>query len=608
MNRPAHSDSLDLQNIQAHFRSEKWTAEAVAEEVLRRIDACEDKAIWISRTPASEFMRAAANAARQYARGDRRALLGAPFAVKDNIDVAGQMTTAACPGFAYRASRTSPAVTQLLDAGAILIGKTNLDQFATGLVGTRSPYGTPKNLFDPRYIPGGSSSGSAVAVSAGLASFALGTDTAGSGRVPAAFSNIIGLKPTPGRISTSGVVPACRSLDCVSIFALNCFDAAMVMAVATGYDVTDDYSRQAHEFPERPARFPSAFRFGIPAPSQLRFFGNSEAEGAFRNNIRRLSDLGGTPVEIDYEPFASAGALLYQGPWLAERMMTVRPMLETNPEAVLPVTRQIVARAPKFNATDAFSGMHRLKSLTRRAQEQWEKMELLVVPTAPTIYTLKEIEADPRELNANLGYYTNFVNLMDLAAVAIPTGFDGKRLPSSVSLIARAGSEAALLALGDLLHRKALVPMGATGAALPANREIVLESEQSVQLAVVGAHLSGQPLNHQLVNLKAQLVQTCQTAKSYALYALANTQPPKPGLVRCDPKHGAAIEVEVWELTMRAFGAFVALVPPPMAIGTLELEDGIRVKGFLCEPIAIQGAQDITAFGSWRAYLKNVSK
>jgi allophanate hydrolase len=587
----------------------------VVEEVRRRIHASGEDAVWISLVPESQLMDAADRATAHMAEGNRLTsassveppLLGIPFAVKDNFDVADQLTTAACPAFAYRAERTSTAVAKLQEAGAILIGKTNMDQFATGLVGTRSPYGTPRNPFDARYIPGGSSSGSAVAVSAGLVSFALGTDTAGSGRVPAAFNNIVGLKPTRGRISMAGVVPACRSLDCASIFALNCFDAARVLNVASGHDAADNYSLRQEQIPRRLPSFGDAFCFGIPCAAHLRSKASEETQAVFSSAVRRLRDLGGTDVEIDYEPFAKAGELLYNGPWIAERLESTRKMLATRPEALLGVIREILAGAGRLDAFSAFEGMHELKRLCRAADEQWGLMDVLLVPTSPTIYTREQVEAEPGRLNATLGYFTTFVNLMNLSAVAVPAGFGSNRLPVGVSLIAPPGNDATLLHLGDRLHRAAGVPMGATDAPIPPTVEIPAAPSDAVRLAVVGAHLSGQPLNHQLVNLKARLVRTCRTTPFYALYALAGTNPPKPGLIRCDSGRGDAIEVEVWEMTAEAFGRFVAAIPPPLGIGTLHLEDGGQVKGFLCESFAIAGATDITRFGGWRAFLKNSS-
>ena len=597
------SDSLDHQNLRAHYSMGAWTPLDVAAEALRRIKAY-DPSVWISLLPEDQVMQAAARVTARLTQGERGPLMGTLFAVKDNIDVADQLTTAACPQFAYRATSTNTVVETILNAGAILVGKTNMDQFATGLVGTRSPYGTPKNPFDERYIPGGSSSGSAVAVAAGLVSFALGTDTAGSGRIPAAFNNVVGLKPTRGRLSMSRVVPACQSLDCLSIFALMCADAADVFKIANRFDPTDPYSRRLHEIPQRLSQFPTSFRFGIP-PKVQRLHHSGETDKYLDLAIGNLEAMGGTLTEIDFEPFAAAGAMLYQGPWLAERLSSIGQFVAQRPEALLPVIRQVFSGASRIDSSSVFAGMTELKRLCRAAEEQWARMDVLLVPTAPTTFTRAQVEAEPIELNHRLGYYTNFVNLMDLCAIAIPTGFGDQHLPIGMTLIAPAGNDAALISLGDRLHRHSARTMGATGTALAPTSEITCTICDVVKLAVVGAHLSGQPLNYQLLNLGARLVRTCRTSPRYSLYALAGTVPPKPGLIRAGTDRGTAIEVEVWELPTAAFGQFVAAIPPPWGIGTLEMEDDELVKGFLCESYAIEGAKDITPFGGWRAFLKN---
>jgi allophanate hydrolase len=600
---PGPHDSLDLATLAERYGQRRWTIVGVMREVLRRIAAYPDKAVWIDRAHKKQIDAQMARVQTARAAGKDLPLYGVPFAVKDNIDVADEPTTAACPAFRYMPEKSATVVQKLCDAGAILVGKTNMDQFAVGLAGVRSPYGACDNPFDARYISGGSSSGSAVAVSAGLCSFALGTDTAGSGRVPAAFNNIVGLKPTRGLISCAGVVPACRSLDCVSIFALTCDDAAWVASIAAGHDPHDPYSRKPREMPH--ANLPwRDFRYGVPQKRQMKFFGNSGYEKLFDAAEDRLSACGGKRCIIDFEPFAEAAKLLYQGPWIAERAAAMRGFLETNPDALLPVLRTILAEATKYTAADAFSGEHRLAELRQAAAAEWEKMDLLLLPTTPTIYTQKQVAADPIQLNTNLGYYTNFVNLMDLCAVAVPAGFTSSHLPMGVTLIAPAGQEKPLLRVADALHRSANSGTGAARAALPPAKEYDPEAE-NVLLAVVGAHLSGQPLNVQLTSRNARLVRACRTSPEYRLFTLANTAPPKPGLVRVPSGKGSPIAVEVWELSDEAFGSFVTDVPPPMAIGTVNLEDGRTVKGFLCEPIALEGATDITQHGGWIAYLKS---
>jgi len=594
--------SLEIAVLAGAYADGSLTPAAVLDAVHDRIDAMGERPVWIhllSRAETAE--RLAAAEARRRA-GERLPLFGIPFAVKDNIDVAGLPTTAGCPEFAYTPDRSATVVERLEAAGAILIGKTNLDQFATGLVGTRSPYGACSSVFDPRYVSGGSSSGSGVAVAAGLVSFALGTDTAGSGRVPAAFNNIVGLKPTKGMISAAGVVPACRTQDCVSIFAGTAGDALAVLGVAGAFDAADPYSRAAPAGVALPAALPPGFRFGVPADG-LEFFGDEAAAALFAASADRLEALGGTRVAVDFTPFRDAAQLLYSGPWVAERLAAIRSFAETNAEAIHPVVRGIVLGAEKIGAADAFTGFYKLAELIRRAEAEWAKMDVLLLPTTGTTYTIDDVLADPVRLNSNLGYYTNFVNLMDLSAIAVPAGFRANGLPFGVTLIGRAFADGALAALGDRLHRAQVLPIGATGH-LPAGPapDVERAAPGTVRLAVVGAHLTGQPLNPQLTGCGARLVRTARTAEGYRLYALAGTVPAKPGLVR-DPSGAGGIELEVWELEEAAFGRFVAEVPAPMAIGTITLEDGGAVKGFVCEPIALKGAEDITRFGGWRRWL-----
>jgi len=516
-------------------------------------------------------------------------LAGVPFAVKDNIDVAGMPTTAGCPAYSYVPTRTATVVQRLLDAGAVLVGKTNLDQFATGLVGVRSPYGACSSVFDQRYISGGSSSGSAVAVAKGLVAFALGTDTAGSGRVPAAFNDIVGLKPTRGLLSTTGVVPACRSLDCVSIFAASAKGAERVWRVAQGFDPADPFSRTADPGAGAAPWLPGPFRFGVPRDEDLAFFGDTESPRLYRTAAARLEVLGGTRVTIDFAPFREAAALLYSGPWVAERYAAVGEFVDAHPDQVHPVVAQIVRGAASRSAADAYRGLYQLEALKRAAAAQWAGIDVLLLPTAGTIYTKEAVEADPIQLNSNLGYYTNFVNLMDLAAVAMPAGFRRDGLPFGVSLIGPAFSDAALLALASRF----------ADLAAPAG----VEAPGCIQVAVVGAHLTGQPLNPQLTERGARLVRSCRTSPDYRFYALANTSPPKPGLVREPGFEGPGIELEIWAVPSQHFGSFVAGVPAPLGIGSVRLETGEWVKGFICEPAGVAGAADITEFGGWRSYL-----
>ncbi|HVW22763.1 MAG TPA: allophanate hydrolase [Opitutaceae bacterium] len=593
-------EPLDFASVRRRYAAGLRPAELM-EEVWSRAEELADPAVWIRRAGRDELR---AHAVRVEARGPAaQPLYGLPFAIKDNLDLAGVPTTAACPEFARVPDRSAAVVARLMEAGAIPVGKTNLDQFATGLVGTRSPYGVPRNPFHPDLIPGGSSSGSAVAVAAGLASFSLGSDTAGSGRVPAAFNNLVGLKPTRGRLSTRGLLPACRSLDCVSVFALTVADAQEAARAAGGFDPEDPYARREPASPPPAPAEGAPFRFGVPADSQLEWCGDRHSPRAFAAAAEKLEALGGARVEIDYAPFQAAARLLYEGPWVAERWAALREFVRGHPDAVHPVTRRILEPAAELNAADAFAAFHGLEALRRETEAAWARIDLLLLPTAPTIFTRAQVEADPLALNSRLGTYTNFANLLDLAALAVPAGFRGDGLPFGVTLFGPAWSDGWLARAGDRLHRALGSTLGATGAPLSASPALPPEPAGGrILLAVVGAHLRGQPLNRQLTENGGEFVRAARTAPLYKLYALAESRPPKPGLLRVGAGEGAAIEVEVWSLAAEAFGRFVEAIPPPLGIGTLQLEDGTGVKGFICEPAALAGARDITGFGGWRAY------
>lgn len=528
-------------------------------------------------------------------------LYGVPFAIKDNIDAAGWPTTAACPAYAYKASEDANVVRRLRAAGAILIGKTNLDQFATGLVGTRSPHGAVPNTFNPAYVSGGSSSGSASVVARGLVVFSLGTDTAGSGRVPAGFNNIVGLKPTKGWLSTRGVVPACRTLDCVSIFSLTVDDADKIAVIAAGYDEQDPYSRSA---PVMPARLPRLPRLAIPTP--LEFFGDHQAEVAYERALQTLRDMGATLEAIDFTAFRELADLLYQGPWVAERYAAIRELHERAPDAIDPIVRSIIEQAASYSAVDTFEAEYRRAALTRIIEQALANFDALVVPTSPSIYSIAQLREEPVTLNTRLGTYTNFTNLADLSALALPAGLREDGLPCGITLIGLAWHDRALAEFGRRWEQAQPGTLGATGRARPTSFAPIVDTSQTVQVAVVGAHLRGMPLNHQLTSRNARFIEATHSASSYRLYALANSTPPKPGLVRM--AHGASIAVEIWELSYQAFGEFVAEIPAPLGIGTLELADQRLVKGFICEPYGIEGARDITEFGGWRAYLKHLKE
>jgi allophanate hydrolase len=520
-------------------------------------------------------------------------LLGVPFVVKDNIDVAGVPTTAACPAFAFVPAQHANVVQRLLDAGAVWLAKTNLDQFATGLVGTRSPFGAPASVAAPERISGGSSSGSAVAVARGDVPFALGTDTAGSGRVPAAFNGLVGLKPTPGRVGTSGVLPACRSLDCVSVFAHSVADAAAVLAVIEGDDAADPFSRFVPGPGALPAARPGALRLGVPANLPPLRDGYSAAWQAACAQARAA---GHTLVPIDFAPLAEVAALLYEGPWVAERHLVAGTLLARDAAALDPVVARVIGRARGFSADDAFAGQYRLRTLATRAEALWSQCDLLLVPSVPRHPTFDEVAADPVGVNAELGTFTNFVNLLGWCALALPAGRTAAGLPFGVTAIARGGLDAALARFGQAW---ACEPPAPAGAPWP-------QSAASLPLAVVGAHLSGLPLNGQLTERGATLRERTRTAPRYRLYALPGTVPPKPGLLRVGAG-GQAIEIEIWDLPLDRVGSFLALVPSPLSLGTLQLEDGRGVHGFLCEPLALEGATDISHHGGWRAYLAHRS-
>ncbi|VEA63914.1 Glutamyl-tRNA(Gln) amidotransferase subunit A [Serratia plymuthica] len=530
----------------------------------------------------------------------RLPLFGVPFAVKDNIDVGGWPTSAACPEFTYQAAEDARVVANLRAAGAIVIGKTNLDQFATGLVGTRSPHGAVVNSFDSRYVSGGSSSGSASVVARGLTPFSLGTDTAGSGRVPAGFNNIVGLKPTKGWLSNRGVVPACRLNDSVSVFALTVADAALVAEMAGGYDAADAYSRINPR--TAPADLPAAPRFAVPA--QLEFFGDTQAEPAFQRALAQLQRCGVVLEPIDFTPFHQLAEQLYYGPWVAERTVAVEKMLNSDPQAINPVVRGILNNGLKYSACDAYKAEYLRAELAREIGQRLAQYDALVVPTSPTLRTLVEMEQEPVLFNSQFGTYTNFTNLADLSALALPAPMRDDGLPAGITLIAPAWHDRALAAFGLRWQQAQNLPLGATGRALPPSAPLTPSAEH-VRVAVVGAHLSGMPLNAQLTQRDAVWVEQTATAPCYRLYALANTQPPKPGLVKTG--QGAAISVELWDIPLARFGEFVAEIPAPLGIGTLLLADGRRVKGFICEPWALEGASDITAFGGWRNYTRHLS-
>jgi len=586
--------AFDIDSLHAAYAA-GVSPRAVVEIVFQRIAAAADPGIFIHLADRDALAREAAKLGPFDPVA--RPLWGIPFAVKDNIDVAGMPTTAACPAFAYRAGEDAAVVALLRQAGALVVGKTNLDQFATGLVGVRTPYPVPRNALDPDLVPGGSSSGSAVATARGIVSFALGTDTAGSGRIPAGLNNIVGLKPTFGALSAHGMVPACRSIDCVSIFALTVEDAYRVYRVAARFDARDCYSR-AFAAPPLGARLP-VLTVGVPARPDRRFFGDRVMERGYDAALAQLETMGCTLKELPFGDFDAVAALLYEGPFVAERYAAVGDFM-AHEEAVHPVTRAVIEGARKFSAADAFKGLYALKALRAKLAPVIASVDLICVPTAPTHYSLAAVAAEPIATNSRLGTYTNFVNFLDLCGIAVPCGPLDNRPPMSVTLLAPAGQDALVAALGRDLHASGNLPLGATGWRY-APRAATSAPDGTVEIAVVGAHLSGMPLNRELTELGASFSRAARTAAGYRLYALAGQSPAKPGLVR-DEAGAGAIEVEVWKLAPDAFGRFVAAIPAPLCVGTVRLADGTTPKGFLVEAAAVADATDITAFGGWRRY------
>ncbi|MDB4973338.1 MAG: Allophanate hydrolase [Myxococcaceae bacterium] len=575
---------LDIASLHTAYASGELTPTTLIEQLYARMEQEAAPAVWITRVDKQAAL-ARASELGSYSPA-ALPLYGIPFAVKDNVDVAGLPTTAACPVYAYLPEASASAVQSLLDAGAICLGKTNLDQFATGLVGSRSPYGSCVNVFHPAYLSGGSSSGSAVAVAAHFVSFSLGTDTAGSGRVPAALNNIVGLKPSVGLFSNDGMVPACASLDCLSVFAGCVADAISVRSVILGK-------------PALPIPRPAAFRFGVPSP--LEFFGDAASQAGFERALARLRELGGEPVPIDYTPFSQLGDMLY-GPFVVERLLGVGDFIQEHQRDVLPVTRDIILSGKKFSASDAFVAFRRVQALRAACLGALASVDLFVTPTVPRHFLRSEDEAEPRTVNDALGIYTRFVNFLGCPVLSVPQELRADGLPFGISLLALPGQDARLDALGALLHELSGAGMGKLRQAPPQSADAqVRPPPVEARVAVVGAHMRGLALNQQLLDVRARYVATVRTAPKYKLYVLPNTKPERPGLVQV-PEGGSSIELELWDLSWHGLGELMARVPAPLTIGTLEVDDGERVKGFLCEGYAVIDARDISTFGGYRAY------
>lgn len=570
----------------------------IIDEIFTRLDAVNDPGIFIHLCDRAA-LRAQADALGAY--DPDMPLWGIPFAAKDNIDVAGIETTAGCPAYAYTPKADAFVIANLRAAGALMIGKTNLDQFATGLVGVRTPYGAPHNAVDPEIVPGGSSGGSGVIVGHGIVTFSLGTDTAGSGRVPAALNNIVGLKPTLGALSASGVVPACRSIETVSIFALTVDDAYAAFAAARGFDAADAYAKPlAHEALATPSK---PLRVGVPDAATIEFFGDSLQQAAFDRDVALLKATGVEIEYISFEPLYAIARMLYEGAWVAERYTVIEDLLKRDPDAIHPVTRQIITHAESMSAADAFKGMYRLADLKRAAEPLLDGLDLLCVPTIPTFYSVADLEADPVTPNSNNGTYTNFVNLLDMCGIAVPTAPRSDGRPGSVTLLAGAGQDALVATVARGFEADCARTMGATAHPVPTPVPLPVAVSDQIELAVCGAHMTGLPLNWQLTDLGGVFLRKAQTTAEYKFYALAGGPPARPGLVRSDAPDAGAVAVEVWSLPKAAFGTFMAGIPAPLGIGTVALSDGAAVKGFICEASETKGATDITELGDWRVYI-----
>jgi len=604
---------LTLNHVKAQYQQGTITPRALISELLEQAQQQADYNAWISLLTMDQLEPYFEKL--DQSSPEELPLYGVPFAIKDNIDLAGVNTTAACPDFSYLPAESAFVVNTLIEAGAIPLGKTNLDQFATGLVGVRSPYGEGKNAFNPDYISGGSSAGSAIATALGQVSFALGTDTAGSGRVPAALNNLIGHKPTRGLLSNTGVVPACKSLDCVSIFTLNCEDAATVLEVAARFDPQDCYSRANPHYnrlryfqkerleKSRITDGSKNFTFGVP--SVLDFQGDQETEALYKQSIKQLEALGGTAQTIDFEPFIEAAKLLYEGPWVAERWLATQ---DVKADSMLEVIRTIIGTAESKTAADGFDAQYRLKTLKRICDQALSEVDFVLTPTMPTAFTREEINEKPIERNSINGTYTNFMNLLDYSATAIPVGFLQSGVTWGVTLFSQKNNDMALLSFGHGLHQAFNLPLGATdkrpdqtNSEIKPFHQLPAPTEQ-VNVVVCGAHLEGQPLNWQLTERGATLVSKTMSSSNYHLYALSDGK--RPGMMRTEVGDGKAIEVEVWTLPTKHFGSFVAAIPAPLGIGKVELADGSWHSGFICEASGLEGATDITELGSWRKWLE----
>lgn len=555
-------EQLTIGWIKQAYAKQVLTPKELIEEMIKRAKTQEEKNIWI--VPPTEeaiqpYLDALPKEREQYP------LWGIPFAIKDNIDLAGVPTTAACPDFSYIPKENATVVEKLIKAGAIPIGKTNLDQFATGLVGTRSPYGEVHNAYQPEMISGGSSSGSAVSVALGLAAFALGTDTAGSGRVPAMLNTLVGWKPPVGSWSSKGVVPACASLDCVTVFAKKMEDVELVNSIAKGFDAECCWSKT---FQEKGKTLPKKVYIPKEEPE---FYGDFKEIYRQKWNacIKRIKGLGILVEELDMNMFQKAALILYEGAYVAERWEDLKEFVEANPGKTFPVTETILRSGEKKENTAAklFGDLHQLQQYKAKARLLLED-SVMIMPTAGGSFTREQVRRDPIETNSKMGLYTNHCNLLDLTAIAVPENSSDRTYPFGITIFGRSDSENLVLAFG----------------------EAFLASE-SIQLAVCGLHKKGYPLEYQLTELGAEWLGTAKTAKGYHLYEL-DTEPKKPGMVYQGDGE-TSIEVELYDIPKQKLGYFMELVKKPLYLGDIELEDKRTVKGFLCEAAAIVGAREI---------------
>jgi allophanate hydrolase len=600
---------MTIDALQQAYRSGKLNAQTFLKEKLQAAKNDLNN-VWLATVSESQLQEMLTTLSTKSM--DELPLYGVPFAIKDNIDLSLLPTTAGCAAYAYQPEQSAQVVQLLMQAGAIPLGKTNLDQFATGLVGVRSPWGAVKNSVNPEYISGGSSSGSGVAVAKGQVSFALGTDTAGSGRVPAALNNIVGLKATKGLLSCTGVVPACKSLDCVTLFANTVDELNQLLNISAQLDKNDCYSR-ANRFDNNAAYYQaenslSGLKIGLPANTQLEFFADSSAQALFEKNIDLLKNAGAQIITIDFQPFLEAAKLLYEGPWVAERYAGIEDFFNKDAKRCLPVIETIIGGAEKYSAVDTFKAIYRLQAYKVECDAILAEVDCILTPTTGTTYTIAQVEAEPIKLNSNLGYYTNFMNLLDYAAIALPAGFLETGLPFGITLFGPAFSDRLLLSAGAQLQQLAGLTLGATDQVLPKLNTVTVPAAalDQIDIAVCGAHLSGFPLNKQLVERGGYLVKTCKTSDNYRLYALAGGPPYRPGLIRVmGEKQGVAIEVEVWRLPASTLGSFLAGIAQPLGLGKIELEDNSWVTSFICEGYAISDALDITQFGGWSAYIQS---